>query len=311
MKKRTFYVVNLDKSRILVIGLLFLGFILTAYATGYRVGQKPVADLDKPRDTQPLSLPDSGDSIYSKQDDSRQKLDEPSGERPEKNDRKVDDRVDLSNRFPEKPKPGKLPVMRDETKLVDKPLAKNSPKRTPVKKKEHLAKTEKNEKSDKTEKSEKKETAKVKSPDLKESGKSTKDPVKKEITEEKKETAKKSEKGETKNPRSALLDSKETKMSNVSEGEKKLDDTPKTSAKTHDSSAKRYTLQVGSFQTKAAAERMLDSLKHQGFDARLQASQGNFAVRVGRPGKPAELEKMESNLKKKNYAPIRVAVAGE
>ncbi len=309
MKKRTFYVVNLDKSRILVIGLLFLGFVLTAYATGYRVGQKPVADLERPRDREPLSMPDSGDSIYSKREDEpRQKTEESSSERSDKLDRKADDRVDLSNRFPEKPKPGKLPVMREPRKIEDRPVAKS----TPIKKKDRPAKTEK------IEKTEKKETAKAKTSETKEISKpAAKDPVKKEIPEEKKETAKKPEKSEksdkveARNPRSALLDSKETKLSNVSETDKKTAETPKTSAKTHETSAKRFTLQVGSFQTKAAAERMLDSLKHQGFDARLQASQGNFAVRVGRPGKPADLEKMESNLKKKNYAPVRVAVAGE
>src|SRR5262249_19471554 len=52
VRKRTFYIVNLDRNRILALGVLFVGFVLTASATGWRIGRtgenKPVADLSAP-----------------------------------------------------------------------------------------------------------------------------------------------------------------------------------------------------------------------------------------------------------------------
>ncbi|HNJ05886.1 MAG TPA: hypothetical protein PLB73_16615, partial [Leptospiraceae bacterium] len=47
MKKRIFYVINLDRGRILVLSVLVTGFMLISFATGYRFGTatEPKRDL--------------------------------------------------------------------------------------------------------------------------------------------------------------------------------------------------------------------------------------------------------------------------
>jgi len=51
-----FYVVNLDKGRISILAVVFAGFILVAFATGYRIG-KIKSDDAAFKDTPPAHLP--------------------------------------------------------------------------------------------------------------------------------------------------------------------------------------------------------------------------------------------------------------
>ena len=56
MKPRIFYVVNLDRQRLFLLGTLFIGFMVFAFATGYRLGDN----------TRPAFSPDrSGSSLLT------------------------------------------------------------------------------------------------------------------------------------------------------------------------------------------------------------------------------------------------------
>ncbi|HBS03678.1 MAG TPA: hypothetical protein DEA96_01855, partial [Leptospiraceae bacterium] len=121
MKRRVFYVVNLDKGRILALGLFILGTLVLSFSTGYRFGNTSEAASVHPADEslQPdFKEPQSFDDPTMDESDSTNPeslslnsiSEEEPGKRTEDKDRKKgesDTRNDLALKSTEAPRPEK------------------------------------------------------------------------------------------------------------------------------------------------------------------------------------------------------------
>ncbi len=72
-------------------------------------------------------------------------------------------------------------------------------------------------------------------------------------------------------------------------------------------SRRTHSLQLGAFRSRAAADRMAESLRSQGFRPYIQSAGDSHVVRVGRAASSQELSPVEDRLRSHNYAPMRVA----
>lgn len=70
-----------------------------------------------------------------------------------------------------------------------------------------------------------------------------------------------------------------------------------------------FALQTGSFRSKAAATRMEKGLQKQGFKARIVRRRKNYVVQVGHSSNPRELWNIENKLRKKRYSSMRVQIS--
>lgn len=127
------------------------------------------------------------------------------------------------------------------------------------------------------------------------------------------------------NPRSALLDTSSGKlrMANISKqppgatasSQKKSAAKASTDARPAPAkkesatkgARKTYSLQIGAFSSRAAGDRMAATLKKQGFHPYIVESRGKFIVRVGKSDTAKGLWKLETRLRKNQYAPMRVS----
>ncbi len=67
MKKRIFYIINLDNRRIAVLGIVFTGLLAVAFATGYRLGRSDESDPYAKLAENDLHLDQSDFSINSEE----------------------------------------------------------------------------------------------------------------------------------------------------------------------------------------------------------------------------------------------------
>ncbi|MEQ9363194.1 MAG: SPOR domain-containing protein, partial [Leptospirales bacterium] len=119
------------------------------------------------------------------------------------------------------------------------------------------------------------------------------------------------------NPRSALLDTNSgtLRMANVSRqpaaaktSDSKSEKTKAADPTVRENSARKvYSLQIGAFSSRAASERRAATLQKQGFHPYIIESRGKFIVRVGKSDTAKGLWKLETGLRKNQYAPMRVS----
>lgn len=314
MKKRVFYVVNLDRSRIWILALLLVSTLLFAFATGFRVGQ-----AQTPMDAE-RSLPnDSLDSVseLDRMDSGGLELAELRRTTGSAGEPADSDRVGAS---PFEKNPADRPARRNN-------LAANDMKSAGKAKQSSKSAAPKASLAQKSLKS------KAATPKTREKKKQSqpKAAVKKSSPAQPKAVAAKAQPqtvaasrntGDT-NPRSALLSAKSgsLRLANTSADDRKASSSKPVVSKPNTDRQKpiaetktkprSYSLQLGAFSSRAAADRMAGSLKKQGFHPRIETSRGRHIVRVGRSDTARGLWKLEQGLRQKKYAPMRVSTSGK
>ncbi len=280
MKKRVFYVINLDRSRILVLSVLVTGFMLIAFATGYRFGSssEPRRDL-------------GAQEVFM--DPARQGLDR-SIASPENSLAQPDAKPDAKPA--DKPLADPQPARRDREEPSEvKPRAQEKkpearPQVRPNRAAPHRETAQKSE--DKKEKADKRNPEKPAR--VSDRARSEKPAPAKPVKENRDRAAKTESKP---NPQ-AKKDQKD-RSSAVLE--------PEHSMRMSDAApAQNRSFQLGSFSSKDAASRMTDSLKKQGFSPSIVQAGGKYMVRVGNSSRD-DLAQLEKQLRAKNYSPVRVA----
>ncbi|MCE9598490.1 MAG: SPOR domain-containing protein [Spirochaetia bacterium] len=301
MKKRVFYVINLDRGRILMMSVLIVGFLLISFATGYRFGLGGTAD-------QPAGRDSHSDAFM---DPARQGLDR-SLPANEIDSPKLASPGDLST-LPEveKPKPearsieqkDKHAVTRDReprredrrSNLSEKRPAKQEKTERPVK----PARADKTDRADKNTRHDR-VTSK---PEKQRSADKTQTTEKPRATD--KSQVARPGKPETKTTKTQASE----KNRKPQAGESAVLEPKGTMRLANVPAAKpASSFQLGTFSSRDAANRMSDQLKKQGFDAGLTQANGKFSVRVGKSTDDAELKRIEEKLRQKNYSPIRVRI---
>jgi cell division septation protein DedD len=269
MRTRVFYVINLDKNRILSISVIFTGIILTAFATGYRIGissqpqeiitESVTSDIP-PGNTsliQNTGLVDTDTSDASTESTiAKQGLPDDEANRTvesEKSGFSFFALFGLSQK--EQKKPGSLTDLsenREAKSLHDLAMNQNGTKAS-----------------------------------AKDSESAKDDP----------------------NPRAALLDSNSFELSNVDSSKKNTaPDITETKQKTEsvkkspDSADYRFSFQIASYKDKSKADSMIKKMKSDGFDPFIEKSRDRFIIKTGHAVKKKELWNLESRLKSKKYS---------
>lgn len=295
MKKRVFYVINLDRGRILMVSVLIVGFLLISFATGYRFGTSGSPEIPVNRDTHNEAF----------MDPARQGLDRSLGT-GETDQPKLASPGDLTT-LPEAEKPQTKP----ETRLVEhreKPAARERESAREEKRSTNLtdkrqAKVEKTQKPSKPARTEKADRNERNN--------------RHETIVAKPEKPRATEKPRIEKPQATRPARNESKPNKLQTSEKNRKPMPGESARLEPKgtmrlanvpASKQSSLQLGTFTSRDAANRMSDQLKKQGFDAGLVQANGKFSVRVGKSTDDAELKRLEEKLRQKNYSPIRVHI---
>jgi len=335
VKKRTFYIINLDRSRIITLAILFVGFILAAFATGYRSGKKKVpsmagADGRNPerrvvRTERNESGRTVGKSIYS--------LDE--------KHRKVDGKVDgtdggrkgVGERDPAKEKR----LLRDSDRLLDDSMRNRKRRyaqdesrlsrkerihRLKERKKRRRAKLRRErmerrrerlaERRERRERLKKRRERLERRRELRERERGTKRDQKRTIPIRKSDSGEKevSRRGRTKTPRGRSVGSRDPRapLLRPSSKSRRFANTgrgaPDHGVKTGGSRV--YSLQLGAFRYSSSAKRMVRSLRKQGFRAYVKRSRGKYRVITGWARSPEGLTPLLGKLRGKNFSPIIV-----
>ncbi|MCB1167935.1 MAG: SPOR domain-containing protein [Leptospiraceae bacterium] len=261
MKKRVFYVVNLDKNRLLALSIFVGGTLVMAFATGYRFGrtdenlgpqQAQQSAFDNASQTPTTSSVDS-DSLESDREES-----DPLERR------QSDSELSLKSASPDE---------------EARPAVKTESKTEPSKKKkpESVSFSDIARKQDDSTPRKKEPTPAYKKPE-----KSKPKPAN-QVTEKKKTTK----------PSPAALVKKETAP---------------TQAKEKPRSGPIYTLQLGAFTSRGAANRMAEQIRKEGMQPYVVKSGNLHLVRLGRSEKESGLKEEEKKLRAAKFRPIKVTV---
>ena len=273
MKKRTFYIVNLDRNRIMVLSIVFIGFILIAFATGFRFGKpigNSVTDASSPRsyanlNQEPKNENEPGKSIYSINQDKPSSPTDVGNRREENLDSMVDDSLKRDRRqVNDSIALSKQLDVKESKKTAHKRHKRNKSEAEPKKKRNSRPISHRSDR------------------DLNDDGKKRQD------------------------PRTALLDVKKRKFRNTSTREPVAPSTSSAKEDKNPADKDLYSLQIGSFSYKKSATRMAEQLKKQGFHPQVNRVGKSYRVIVGRTSKPKELFSLDKRLRKKNYAPVRI-----
>lgn len=354
MKKRVFYVINLDRGRIWILATLLVSTLLFSFATGFRVGgsQSPALSGGPARQSQQMELAELGATTGSPGDsteelsgtsnaldsdeagdlDERDALDDANhGESPFEKNRgpnqqqqeyqqrqsaRQDGTYSLSNPALSVTDSSSEPAPR-RVSANDNRKSKSKSKATTQKKKNLT--TKRKTKVAKKSKSSAQKKGTNSANNKKNQKKVAKNKTKKQVAQ-KQSSKQKSKAKSTRtpasgdNPRSALLDTESgsLRMSNISKTKPAVTGSTgassanaKTAAKT--AAHKTYSLQLGAFSSQAASGRMAATLKKQGFHPYIVQSRGKYLVRVGKSDTAKGLWKLETGLRKKKYAPMRIS----
>ena len=252
MKRRVFYVVNLDKGRLLALGLFILGALVLSFSTGYRFANtSEAASLHEPekQDQMPLAF-DSPDSANPESLSLNHVSDDDNGERNEPEKKQSDEKKGQTDRTSEdlSLKPAQAPSTRKEK---SRPESKNSVSFSDIAKKNETRDAPPVKKSEPARK-----PAPAKKPEA-----SKKEPAKKEAP--RKEPAK---------------------------------------------PAKMYTLQMGAFSSRGAANRMAEQIRKEGLQPYVVTSGNLHLVRLGRSKTKSGLDAEEKKLRAARFRPITVSV---
>ena len=267
MKKRIFYVINLDRGRIMTLLILFGAFISISFISGFHMGKTSsgmplysadgeVSYLNEKNYGIPMDHSQPSQSLLSGNGESLTRI---SGmEEPEKN------------------KPAqKEPAA--EKKSSSKPAARPAPKPVPKVKKEPVTiKTA---------------SKKPSPPPVKKTSTAPTAKSKSEISR----TTAQPQKSPEQNPRSPLLGADNIKLSGA--------DAASSSAASNNV---KYSLQIGAFNNNETAQRMKNQLSNEGFNAYVVSHGSHYKVRVGKSMDTKALESMETRLKSKKFASYRI-----
>jgi cell division protein FtsN len=280
VKKRVFYVINLDKSRILVLGVLITGFLLISFATGYRFGS-----TGSPIDNRDLGAMQAQEEALM--DPSRQGLerslpaDEPSLQPPAAEERSPS--APAPAREPERParrEPARLSA-ENRTRRPAAAVREEKKERAPKAQPREQKPAQREQKAQRPARTEPKQTSR------------RDQRAKNEPEEKRREPARQTQAVK-------LEPEKSMRMSNTAGNQ-----APAVESAPKPASPMR-SLQLGSFTSRAAADRMEAQLKKQGFETAVVSVRGKFAVRVGRSASDADISRLERQLKQKNYSPVRI-----
>ncbi len=273
MKQRTFYVVNLDRSRIAMMAMVLLGFVLIAFATGFRYGRG--AQPPGPAPTDHASRAPSSEAGTTPSTDSR--VMEPEIGRSEReiprSPEESDSLVQESLRTPSGPAPASrsLAVPERRNPRDSQTGEPSAPKRI---RKSRAARS--------------------------------RPAAGEEQSPRAHQKRRDSERGESKKSAHAPR----TAMRNVAvERRLKPTTTPSErpdSAEADGSSADSYMLQLGTYRYASAAKRQAGTLKKQGFPSRIVKQGRNYRVYVGSKMSEVETSRLRAALRQKKYAPITV-----
>ena len=326
MKKRVFYVINLDRSRIWVLATLLVSILLFAFATGFRVGaarssgpagspELSAGALEQLQQSEAMDLAElgpttgsiDGESDEVGQDTDAQTADDLNttaagpGDSPFEKNREREGSyngvIDSSSGYDDADYGDDR--ARTETAHVTK--KKSEPVKSKKSVEKQVASQSKKEKTKTTTLAAKSKTTAQKKGNAVES----RTAEKKSNAPEQKKIAALASDAKQENPRSVLLDtnSDRLRMSNISK-ESPAQTEQTTPAK---SNTRTYSLQLGAFSSEAAADRMATTLKKQGFHPHIVKSRDRFIVRVGKSDTSKGLWELESGLRKNQYAPMRVS----
>ena len=285
MKKRIFYVINLDRSRIITISLLFGAFICASFISGFHMGTNKsgvplynaggnVSYLNQNN----YGLPVNND-IESENDNGSQygkNLTRISQKSPDEESGMAENEPQTDTSKGEIEKSEKKSVTKKSTRRI-KQVSDNENKKEEKTKRARVTHKESQIKSNNNSKSKKSESSRQKN---------------NQISEMKKE--KKSDTKESANPKSPLLGSSNAKLSAVEQSE------------TVSGKNNSYTLQVGAFNNKETADRMKLQLAKDGFNAYIISKGDQHRVRVGRDMNEEKMITMESQLKSKKFGSVRI-----
>ncbi len=274
MKQRVFYVLHLDRGRIWVLATLFVSTLLFAFATGFRVGAA--------RSPESTAVPQA--TLDLGEDTSLRALG--TEEEPGADGTLMDDESDLTAH---------------NDGEIDDPAPAGS-----VAEEEVASRKDSESKPGERRAEEQRRLAALRAAAEEAERKSRQE----------RQTASNEKKPAT-NPRSALLDSSgSVKMANVSksprtsETESARDREPGNTQRAEASKErqrKTHSLQLAAFRSKSAADRMIETLKKQGFHPYIVKSKNIYLVRIGRSDSAKELWAVESKLRDKKYSPMRVS----
>jgi len=277
VKKRIFYVINLDRGRILTLSMLFGAFICVSFISGFQIGKNKsgMPLYSAQGDVSYLNENNYGLPILEKNpSETNSSID--SGKKLTRIGREISKEKDLSSsEEPEKEREIKENNKNNEIRKVqDKPVISKK-KEKQLKNTARKEKTLKNQSKKKAKAEKKKET----------------------VSKSKVNTSSKSGKTlsvkQNDNPRSPLLNSLNTKLTSGD-------------MKKSPSSVEKYSLQIGAFNNNETASRMKNQLVSEGFHAYIVKSGSQYKVRVGKSLNSDKLDKMESKLKTKKYASYRI-----
>lgn len=251
MKKRIFYIINLDNRRIAFLSVILTGILAIAYATGYRMGR---------------SNPEIPESNLS-------------GLQIEKSNI-ADSHTDLDNIVQENS---------DEKNIAFKGIPLPEPENTTSLKSSEKVNIAQADKASIDNRS----TSESTSPK----------PLKRETGPDKKrESAAK----KPVNPRTAVLnESGSIKLSDISpsaSSSNKRNNKTSPPANAANERQKFYSFQMGAFKSEKAAERLLLSLKQDGFAPYIKKTGNLVVVRVGKSSARKGLWSLEAKLKKNDYS---------
>ena len=290
MKKRIFYVINLDRGRLWILAILLVSTLLFAFATGFRVGQArangmPGEQLSAASDgafEQLAELPpldaESENEIADNPDGADGEAELSANLDRDGADSESGSRLSLANESSSE-RSGRSPFEIDDRRerSTPEPVRRAQPEPDVIKKKQTQSAPKKSTNAER-----KSERTPAPSAD-------------KKLAQKKSETKQ--------NPRSALLESgsEKLRMSNISKAK------PKSPTVDEQKSTRTYSLQLGAFSSEGAANRMAATLKKQGFHPYIVQSKNRYLVRVGRSDSAKGLWPLESGLREKQYAPMRVS----
>lgn len=302
MKKRVFYVINLDRNRILVLGVLITGFLLISFATGYRFGTSPGIenrDLGAQMQAQEEALMDpSRQGLERSLPADEPSLQAPTQDKPEPARSTRDQlRENTSARSPERPVESARPAA---------PQRASERQRRP----QTSAREEKNERKRAAEPRREREPARARRDEKQAAPARSAKNETRPSTPAKDQRQARPERTEARNRRETAPDQavklepeKGLRMANSGGNPRPAGDSAAPAAPPR---ATLRSLQLGSFSSRVAADRMESQLKKQGFESAVVSINGKFAVRVGRSASESDIARLEKQLKQKHYNPVRV-----
>lgn len=272
MKRRVFYVVNLDKSRMTAISIFAVGTLLLAFATGYRMGNSPEPSHSEHATNEARAF---DAEIEGREDYSLNAV--PSDREASRQDREPESR--------ETPEEESRTESLNSAELSLKAADADDP--VPAYKKPRNSVTF----SDIARQSDRKDTR------PKESKKPSPAPAKQKPAPRKEPSKEPIVKKKT--PTQAKPPQKEKKQTPAVE-EKQVKKEKKPAA--------IYTLQLGAFTSRSAANRMAEQIRKEGMNPYVVKSGNLHLVRLGRSESRQGLNAEEKKLREARFRPITVTV---